>query len=158
MRKVVSLGKLVDLVKKLKNQGKKIVLVGGCFDVLHPGHVIFLEKAKKAGGILVILLEPDQKVKALKGVDRPIHTQKMRAKVLSALQAVDFCLMLPLLKSEAAYDKVIQKIQPDIIAATQGYRENLHHQRAAQLVGARLKYVTKVIANHSTSRILSRSD
>ena len=158
MRKIVSLGKLVDLVKNLKNQGKKIVLAGGCFDVLHPGHVIFLEKAKKAGDILVILLESDEKVEALKGVDRPIHTQKMRARVLSALQVVDFCLMLPLLKSAASYDEVIQKIQPDIIAATLGYKENFHHQRAAQLVGARLQYVTKVIANHSTSRILSHAD
>lgn len=157
MEKVKTPKELAALIKNLKDQGKKIVLAGGCFDILHPGHVIFLEKAKKAGDVLVILLESDEKVKALKGLDRPVHALRMRARVLSALQVVDFILMLPFLKSEQAYDKVLEKIKPDIIAATLGYRENFHHQRAARLTGAKLKYVTKIIANHSTSTILGRS-
>lgn len=157
MRKIVSIARLATLVKKFKIQGQKIVLVGGCFDVLHPGHVIFLEKAKAAGDYLVVLLESDKKVEKLKGVNRPVHSQKMRALMLAALQAVDYVVLLPFMEAETAYDKVIQKIQPDIIAATLGYNDSFHHERVANLTGAKLKFVTKMVGNHSTSRILGHS-
>lgn len=154
MGKVISVGKLATFVKDLKEQGKRIVVAGGCFDILHPGHVVFLEKAKKAGDYLIVLLESDEKVKKLKGANRPVHTQQMRAKMLSALQDVDCVVLLPFMQSEASYDNILQKIKPDIIAVTSGYAENDHHQRTAKLTGARLKYVTKMIEGHSTSRIL----
>ncbi len=153
MGKVVSIGKLVSLVGKFKNQGQKTVLVGGCFDILHQGHVIFLEKAKETADILIVFLESDEKVSELKGANRPVHTQQMRAKVLSALQVVDYVVMLPFLKSEAAYDEVVQKIKPDVIAMTVGYERAQHHKRVAKLTGARLKYVTKRINGYSTSKI-----
>lgn len=157
MGKVISAGQLAALVKNLKNQGKKIVVVGGCFDILHPGHVVFLEKAKAAGDCLVVLLESDKKVKGLKGVNRPVHSQKMRAKILSALETVDFILILPFMESEALYDKLVQKIQPDVIALTQGYANMDHQKRAAKLTGAKLKYVTKMVGNHSTTSILNEN-
>lgn len=133
----------------------KIVLVGGCFDVLHPGHVIFLEKAKKAGDKLVVLLESDEKVRQLKGVKRPVHTQKERARVLLALKSVDQVILLPNITSVDEYDAFVKKVKPDIIAATVGDKSE-HHQRSAKLVGAKIKYVTKVIGNHSTTRILNQ--
>lgn len=136
--------------------GRKTVLVGGCFDVLHPGHVIFLEKAKQAGDILIVLLESDKKVRELKGVKRPVHTQKERALVLSSLRSVDKVIPLPYMKDEKSYDRLILKIKPDIIAATKGDSNIIHHQRAAKLSGAKIKIVTKVIGNHSTSNILER--
>ncbi|MDP3758814.1 MAG: adenylyltransferase/cytidyltransferase family protein [Candidatus Daviesbacteria bacterium] len=157
MGKVVTFRKLAPVINKIKNQAQKSVLVGGCFDVLHPGHVIFLEKAKKKGDILIVLLEADEKVAELKGLNRPIHTQAMRAKVLSALQAVDYVVMLPFLKSESAYDGLIRKIKPNVIALTSGYKEAYHHKRAAKLTGAKLKYVAKLVNGHSTSRILGCS-
>lgn len=131
-----------------------MVLVGGCFDILHPGHVIFLQKAKKAGDLLVVILESDQKVRLLKGERRPVHNQKERAIILSALTFVDFIVLLPFIKQDQDYDEQIKKIKPDIIAATDGI-SNYHHQRVAKLVGAKLKYVTKIVGNHSSSRILS---
>lgn len=131
------------------------VLAGGCFDVLHPGHVIFLEKAKKRGDRLIVLLESDQKVKILKGDNRPVHTQKERAKILSALTAVDQVISLPFMDNEAQYDRLIAKIKPDIIAVTDGYDNVKHHQRVADKIGAKLKYVTKVIGNYSSTGILS---
>ncbi len=154
MEKVISVGNLAALVKNIKKQGKKIVLAGGCFDILHPGHVIFLEKAKAAGDILIILLESDKKAKELKGVNRPIQTQKIRAKALSVLETVDYVVTLPFLRSETAYDKVIQEIRPDIIALTIGYERAYHHKRVAKLTGAKLKYVTKRIDSYSTSQLL----
>lgn len=140
-----------------KREGRKIVLAGGCFDVLHPGHVIFLEKAKKTGDILIVLLESDQKVSELKGINRPIHSQRERAGVLSALRAIDYVVMLPFMKNDKEYDKLIARIKPDIIAATRGDVKAHHYQRSAKLVGARLKYVTRIIGDYSTSRILSNS-
>ena len=158
IEKVISFGKLTTLAKNLKKKGQKIVLAGGCFAFLPPGHVIFLENAKKTADILMILLESDEKVKQLKGANRPIHTQRTRAKVLSALQVVDYVVMLPFLKSEASYDEVIQKIQPDVIAITVGYKRIHHHKKAAKLTGAQLKYVTKRINGYSTSKILMFQD
>ncbi|MBI2020497.1 adenylyltransferase/cytidyltransferase family protein [Candidatus Daviesbacteria bacterium] len=133
---------------------KKVVLVGGCFDILHPGHIIFLEKAKAAGDSLVVLLESDQKVKELKGQGRPIHTQKERAKLLQALRSVDQVVMLPYLDNEEDYDEIVAKIKPHIIAATYGDTNIHHYQRAAKLIDAKLRYVTKMVGNYSSSRIL----
>lgn len=154
MGRIVTVRSLVPQVKKLKRQGKKIVVAGGCFDVLHPGHVVFLEKAKQAGDYLVVLLESDEKVKSLKGLKRPVHTQQMRAQILAALTSVDFVLLLPFMSSTQSYDQLIQKLQPDVIAMTRGYTSVNHHERTAKIAGARIRFVTGMIGNHSTSRIL----
>lgn len=156
MKGELSVNKIPRLVQKLKKQGKKITLVGGCFDVLHPGHVIFLEKAKRQGDVLFVLLESDEKVKKLKGVRRPVHSQKERARALSALKAVDYVIPLPTIEKEKSYDEIVLKIKPDIIATAYGYENNKHHKRSAKLTGAKIKYVTKIVGNHSTSAILNR--
>lgn len=134
----------------------KVVLVGGCFDVLHPGHVIFLEKAKKAGDNLIVLLESDKNIRERKGSKRPVHTQKLRSTVLKALKTVDQVVSLPYMKSDADYETLIKKIKPDIIAVTSGAKDNYHKKRIAKSIGAKLKYVTKMIGNYSTSSILNR--
>lgn len=154
MGTVVTIKQLPRLIQDLKSKGKSIVLVGGCFDVLHPGHIIFLQKAKKKGDILVVLLENDQRVKELKGISRPIHNQRQRALVLSALTFVDYVVMLPFMDKEEEYDRVIYQIKPDVIAVTSGDKTNHYKKRSAKKVHAKLKYVTRMIGNHSTSRIL----
>ncbi len=158
MAKIVSPKKSKSLAENLKKQDKVIVLAGGCFDVLHPGHIVFLEKAKEAGDILIVLLESDQNVKKLKGSNRPFHSQKMRAKVLSALEAVDYVLTLPSITSKQIYDQIAESIKPDIIAVTRGYANIDFHKKAAKMTGAKLKYVTSMIGNHSTSRILGHKN
>lgn len=132
----------------------KKVLVGGCFDVLHPGHVIFLERAKKQGDFLVVLLEPDEKVKKLKGIKRPVHNQRERAKVLLALKSVEKVIMLPNFQTEKQYDKLVKRVKPDVIAATKG-TDVRHLQRSARFVGAKFKYVTNMVGDYSTSKILN---
>lgn len=135
---------------------KKVVLVGGCFDVLHPGHIIFLEKAKAAGDYLIVLLESDERIKKLKGIKRPVHDQIRRALMLSALKSVDQVISLPDLKNDVEYEEIVKKNKPDIIAVTEGGEDNHHQVRVAKLVGAKLKFVTKMIGNYSTSAILNR--
>ena len=156
MAEIVSVEKHSQLSKSLRNMDKVIVLAGGCFDVLHPGHVIFLEKAKRAGDILIVLLESDEKVRKLKGDNRPVQTQEERAKVLSALRSVDYVVMLPFIDQDSEYDNLIGKIRPDIIAATRGDTKVDHHLRLAKITGAKLSYVTEMIRDYSTSKILNR--
>lgn len=132
----------------------KIVLVGGCFDILHPGHVIFLKKAKQVGDKLIVLLESDEKIRKLKGSGRPIHKQKERAILLKALKFVDEVILLPYIDKEIDYDKYIQKIKPDIIATTLGDPYIKYKKRSAKKVGAKLKCVTKRIENYSTSQLV----
>lgn len=155
MAPIISVSQIAKIVQSIKKRQKSIVLVGGCFDVLHPGHVIFLEKAKAAGDYLIVLLESDQKIKQLKGVNRPVHNQKERAKVLAALRPVDLVVVIPMMEDKD-YDQLISKIKPDVIAATLGYGDLSHHQRSARSVGAELKYVTKMISRYSTSQILKK--
>lgn len=152
---IIPTSKILQLSQQFKKQKKSIVLAGGCFDVLHPGHTIFLEKAKRAGDILVVLLESDQKIKKLKGGNRPVHNQVERAKILSALRSVDYIVMLPDMETEREYDAIVKQMAPDVIAATYGSLDNHHKIRTAKLSGAKLKYVTKIIGSHSTSRILN---
>lgn len=150
--KVLTISQL-DILRDF-TKGKRTVLVGGCFDILHPGHVIFLQKAKKEGDLLIVLLESDEKIKVLKGDVRPLHTQIDRAKVLAGVKFVDFIILLPYLKTKSGYDKVVKKISPNVIAATYGINE-VHHKRAAKLSGAKFKYVTKMISGYSTSKLIS---
>jgi rfaE bifunctional protein nucleotidyltransferase chain/domain len=131
---------------------KRIVLVGGCFDVLHIGHIDFLEKAKELGDSLVVLLESDARLTSLKGINRPIHRQHERAKILACLRPVDVVVTLPSIMNDEAYDEVILQIKPAIIATTIGDINRSHKERQAQMSGAELIEVPKTI-NFSTSKV-----
>ena len=132
------------------------VLVGGCFYLLHKGHIVFLKKAKEAGEKLIVLLESDERIKKLKGKERPVQTQSIRAQALKNLGFVDEVISLPNMESDKDYDDLIRKIKPDIISVTEGYPGINHHKRTAELVGAELKVVSKLIRNYSTTRQVSK--
>lgn len=151
---IYSLDQLPSLLKQLNF--KKLVLVGGCFDLLHLGHIIFLQKSKSKGERLLVLLESDQTIKKLKGEIRPIHTQEVRAQILSELRSVDFVLKLPHFSSDAEYDELIEKLKPSVIATTKGDEYAFHKQRQAKKNGAKLLFVTEPIKDHSTSKIIKK--
>ncbi len=153
MNKIINVKKSIEVSKKLKQDGKSVVVVGGCFDILHPGHVLFLEKAKKAGDVLFVLLESDEAISQKKGEQRPIHTQKDRSLVLANLVSVDYVVILPLLKTDRDYDDLLSKLKPTIIATTKGDPNRYHKVRQANLVGARVINVVKRIENTSTSSL-----
>lgn len=155
MNQVLNISRIAKLVKDLKKKRQKIVLAGGCFDLLHPGHIIFLDKAKKTGDILIVFLESDEKVSLLKGSNRPVYKQAERAQMLSALRSVDYVVKLPFIKDDAGYDEIINNIKPDIIAATKSNMNNNFFKRSAKLVGAKLKYVTKILGGYSTTASLT---
>lgn len=154
MGKIIKVSALKKLSADLKQQGEKIVLAGGCFDILHIGHVAFLEKAKKAGDILVLLLESDLAIKLLKGERRPVNVQKNRAKVLSAIEFVDIVVTLPKPYKTTDYQRLVSQIKPDIIAVTEGDPNFKLKASQAKEVGGVVKVVLKKIPEHSTSKLL----
>lgn len=123
---------------------KKKVLVGGCFDILHYGHIHFLKKAKSKGDYLIIALESDANTRKLKGVKRPIHSQKQRREILLSLNFVDKVISLPLMKNDADYKKLVARIKPDIIAITQGDSIKGKKQEYAKTFGAKLVEIKKI--------------
>jgi len=109
--KVKSLSTLSVLASKFHKKGKKIVFTNGCFDILHLGHVDYLERAKDLGDILVVAINRDASVRKLKGPERPVNSEKDRAGVLAGLQAVDFVVFF----GEDTPLKSIKAIKPDVL-------------------------------------------
>jgi rfaE bifunctional protein nucleotidyltransferase chain/domain len=131
---------------------KKKVLVGGCFDILHYGHIHFLKKAKSKGDYLIIALESDENTKKLKGPNRPIHNQKQRHEILLSLNFVDKVISLPPMENDVDYRRLVSRIRPDIIAITQGDKIRSKKLEYASAVGARLVEIKKIKVP-STSQI-----
>jgi len=123
---------------------QKKVLVGGCFDILHYGHVHFLKEAKKKGDYLIIALESDENTKKLKGSARPIHSQKQRREILESLNFVNKVISLPLMESDEDYKKLVSKIKPDIIAITQGDKMKNKKKKHAASIGAKMVEIKKI--------------
>lgn len=153
MKKIISFKEAVLLSKKIKLNKKTIILAGGCFDILHIGHILFLKKAKTKADYLFVLIEGDKKIKELKGENRPIHNQKDRAEIISALEFVDYVIPMPYLTKDIEYDKLVEKLNPSIIAATFGDENAKHKKRQAKKIGAKLIFVTKNISKASTSKV-----
>lgn len=111
-KKILSQNELEKIIYMHKFFRKKIVFTNGCFDILHPGHVYYLNKARSLGDILVIGLNSDNSVKKLnKGKERPIHPQDKRAEVLVSLLCVDYVCIF----EEETPLKLIKTIKPDIL-------------------------------------------
>lgn len=110
--KVTSLRRLTEDLKTARKKGKKVVFTNGCFDIIHAGHVRYLKKARSLGDMLVVGLNSDSSVKAIKGKSRPIVPQNERAEVLSALSSVDRVVIF----NETTPEKLIKAIRPDILA------------------------------------------
>lgn len=153
MNRIINIEKAAKISKKLKGEGKIVILAGGVFDVLHIGHIKFLEAAKKRGDVLFVLLESDGNVKKYKGKDRPINSQTDRALILSALKFVDYVVILNEMKKNKDYDNLIIKIKPDIIATTKKSPQEIHNIRQAKLVNAQVVLVINRISDKSTTRL-----
>lgn len=154
MIKILKESSAPDLQKYYKKQKKKIVLAGGCFDILHSGHLYFLLNAKEKGDVLVLLLESDENIKLRKGNGRPINSQKNRSIVLSNLKFVDHIIMLEGMTKSEEYDKLIVQIKPEIIAVTSGDKFIKRRMEQSQKVGAKLEIIDK-INTPSTSDLIS---
>ena len=108
----------IELIKKIKKDNLKIVFTNGCFDILHVGHIRYLQSAKELGDFLVIGLNSDSSVKINKGKNRPLNIFKDRAKMLSSLKAVDLVINF----EEQTPLKLIKNILPDILVKGGDYK------------------------------------
>ncbi len=118
MGEVVTLDQLLTIRKELKQEGKKIVFTNGCFDLLHRGHIECLKKAKEMGDLLVVGLNSDSSVKALKGEKRPILTEAERALIISSLSFVDYVVVF----SEETPESLIGSLVPDVLVKGGDYQ------------------------------------
>lgn len=132
--------------------GKKVVFTNGCFDILHPGHVAYLNEAKALGEILVVGLNSDSSVKRLKGEDRPINNQNDRRFMLLNLKAIDYVIIFD---EDTPYE-LIKKLSPSILVKGGDWKPE-------QIVGSDLVLASggevlslKFIDGHSTSTLISK--
>ena len=109
--KLVSLRKAVSIARRLQRKGKKDAFTNGTFDLLHLGHVTYLQKARRQADVLILGLNSDASVKSYKGPGRPLNPQKDRALVLSALACVDYVVIF----NEPTPLKLIAAIRPDVL-------------------------------------------
>lgn len=110
MGELLTLEKLAAVRQNLREQKKKVAFTNGVFDLMHAGHVRFLQKARKHGAVLIVGVNSDASVKKIKGPLRPIVAQKYRAEVLCALSCVDYVVIF----DEATPEKAIEALQPDV--------------------------------------------
>ncbi|OGG00175.1 hypothetical protein A2Y99_02480 [Candidatus Gottesmanbacteria bacterium RBG_13_37_7] len=154
MNKIISLKKAETVLSSHKIKKRTIVLTGGCFDILHIGHIEFFKKARKEGDILVILLESDRKVKALKGPNRPIFSQKERALVLSSIAQINYIILLPYITSDKIYTDIVFKLKPDIIAVTENDPMFDKKKIQANKIKATIKIIP-FVKTYSSSKLLN---
>lgn len=107
--KITTLTRLKKILKSRRH--KKIVFTNGCFDILHYGHVKYLQEAKSKGDLLIVGLNSDKSVRRLKGKNRPIMPQRERAKILTALEYVDYCIIF----NDDTPLRLIKALEPDIL-------------------------------------------
>ncbi|MCX6732091.1 MAG: adenylyltransferase/cytidyltransferase family protein [Candidatus Roizmanbacteria bacterium] len=145
----------LESLKDIKfDKTKKVVLAGGCFDILHYGHVSFMQKAKTAGETLILLLESDEFITQVKK-KKPVHTQQQRAEILAALAYVDYVILLPLLKNpNTDYENIIKVIHPSVIAITSGDSIESQKKKLAQTVNAEL-LIVPYLSSFSSSQLIT---
>ncbi len=151
MTKIISWEKISQETKLIRE--KNAVLVGGCFDLLHFGHLVFLKKAKKEGDFLIVVLESDEFIKKRKK-RLPIHTQKQRAITLAALEMVDLVIVIPYFDDDNDYLNLVKKVRPKVIAVTAGDPQKVNKKKQGEAVGAKFKIVAPRLKQFASSKIL----
>jgi D-glycero-beta-D-manno-heptose 1-phosphate adenylyltransferase len=143
---------IVERVNEEKAKGLTVVLTNGCFDVLHAGHVRYLEGARALGDVLVVGVNSDQQVRALKGEGRPLLPQHERAELIASLEAVDLVTIF----DEPTVTELLLALKPDVHAKGTDYTEETVPERdVVRSYGGRVAIVGDP-KDHSTSELLRK--
>src|SRR5258708_1722744 len=147
-----------ELKKKIDQahrEKKQVVLVTGVFDILHQEHTNFLQKAKQLGGILVVGIESDERVRKMKGEGRPLHTLPIRIKNLEALQIADEVFGLPKdFSTPEHHNQLIAEVSPNFLAISSHSPHQVEKDQILRKHGGQLRIVHQHNPNVSTSQIL----
>ncbi len=149
--KIKSINNLKEIIPRLKCSGKKIVFTNGCFDILHYGHVKYLEDARNIGDILIVAINSDASVKRLKGKKRPMMNQGDRSKVIAALESVDYVTIF----NEDTPLKTIKLIKPDILVKGSDWKGNIVGSDFVAGYGGKVNSVN-LIKGRSTSNLIQK--
>jgi len=144
--KIKVLEELSHIIKKLKSEGKKVVLCHGCFDLMHPGHIKYFQASKKMGDVLVVTLTPDIYID--KGPGRPVFNQDLRAESIAALECVDYVAV----NQWPTAEETLRLLRPDIYVKGQEF-ENLEDktgkiQREHEVlkeIGAEMRFTHEIV-------------
>jgi len=152
--KILDMDELAKHSRELRADGKKLVVTNGCFDLLHVGHVRYLQAARALGDALAVGLNSDRSVRELKGSGRPVNNERDRAEVLAALECVDFVAIFPELRAT----QFIRAGMPAIYAKGGDYTSdtlNTEEQTLLKEIGAEIR-ILPFVRGYSTSRLLER--
>jgi len=150
--KIKSLQQAKKKVAEWKGKGQKVVFTNGCFDILHLGHIDYLEKARNLGDKLVIGLNSDDSVNRFKGPDRPIQDQSSRARILAALQFTDMVVFF----NENTPLALISELLPDVLVKGSDYlAENIVGADVVKKNGGEVK-ILDFVPGYSTTRIIEK--
>ena len=153
MGELVSKSEIINIVRKGQNEGKTYVVTNGCFDILHVGHVRYLQKTKQFGDYLIVMLNSDVSVKALKGEGRPINNEQDRAEILSALSCVDYVVLF----DEKSPAKLLENIKPDVYTKGADYTlETLPEREIVLRNNIKVEFI-EFVQGKSTTNIIKKS-
>jgi rfaE bifunctional protein nucleotidyltransferase chain/domain len=150
--KVVPLKDVSKLAEKWRAEGKRIVTTNGCFDLLHLGHIRYLQEARSLGDVLLVGLNSDKSVKGLKGENRPLFPENIRALQLAGLESVDCVTIF----SEPTPEELLQLVRPAVHVKGGDYRpEDLPEKKVVEKHGGKVHCVS-LVEGFSTTKILER--
>jgi rfaE bifunctional protein nucleotidyltransferase chain/domain len=150
--KIVSIDELRRERERLRAEGLRLVFTNGCFDILHVGHVRYLQSARELGQALLVAINSDRSVRELKGAGRPIMNEQERAEMLAALGAVDYVTIFDDLSPRA----LISEILPDVLVKGGDYQlDEIHGREETEAAGGRV-LALPFVEGASTSSIIER--
>jgi len=151
-QKIKTLRQLIPIVQKLKKQNKKIITTNGVFDILHLGHIKYLEEAKKLGDVLIVGINTDKSVRQNKGDKRPINDEKSRIGVLAGLESVNYVFLF----DEKDPRRWILQIKPDIHVKAGDYRLSQIIEKDAVEKNNGKIVIARMEKGYSTTTVISR--
>jgi len=150
--KLVSQEEIINIVKNGQKAGKTFVVTNGCFDILHVGHIRYLQKTKSLGDYSIVMLNSDKSVKMIKGDSRPINNEQDRAEILNALSCVDYVVLF----DESSPAELLEKIKPDIYTKGADYTiETLPERDIVKRNNIKVEFI-EFVQGKSTTNIINK--
>ena len=151
--KIVSLAEAIEIRKNWKSAGDKVVFTNGCFDILHLGHIDYLEKSSEFGTQMIVAVNSDASVRTLeKGVERPINSEYARARLIAALGFVSMVIIF----SESTPLELIQALNPDVLVKGDDYTiETIVGAKEVLAAGGDVKTIA-LVPDYSTTKIIQK--